>query len=177
MKIPALLVCAALAVPFAAVAQSNMPPSKSPQISVQAQHFLTVLASEDQSEIDLAHLALKKSNNPQVQQYAKSKILAADPSMKQGAQQLGQKEDAPVAGFPPSSGKAEYYYLSKLSGKAFDKAYMNYEDAKQNFDLIVVAAEAKEAKNPQVKAFAQKEETPVRQAAQSAKQIAQSMGA
>lgn len=118
MKIPALLVCAALAVPFAAVAQSNMPPSKSPQISIQAQHFLTVLASEDQSEIDLAHLALKKSNNPQVQQYAKS-----------------------------------------------------------NFDLIVVAAEAKEAKNPQVKAFAQKEETPVRQAAQSAKQIAQSMGA
>lgn len=179
MKLYPLILSAALAAPLALGAQTTprngAPSTQPPQISLQAQHFLVLLASEDQSEIDLAHLALKKSGNSQVRNYATSKILAADPAMKKGAQRLAQQEHAPVAGFPSSSAKAEFYYLSRLSGKAFDQAHMGYEDAKQNEDLIMVQNELAGAKNQQVKSYVRKEEPPVQQAAQSAKQIAQSL--
>lgn len=178
MKIQALLLTAALVIPLTLTAQgpNSTQPGQSPQISLEAQHFLVTIATEDQSEIDLAHLALKKSGNQQVRNYAKSKILAADPSMKQDAVRIGHQNGSPIVSFPNSTDKSEYYYLSKLSGKAFDKAYMSYEDAKQHADLIMVQGEANTAKNQQIKNYAQKEVTPVREAAQSAKQITQSLG-
>lgn len=180
MKFSAWILTTALMVPLTAVGQNvtqaNAVSSKPPQLSVEAQHFLTVIANEDQSEIDLARLALKKSGNPQIQQYAKSKILAADPSMEKGAKKLAKQNNAPAAGYPTPSDKAELYYLSSLSGKAFDKAYMNYEDAKQREDLVLVQNEAAAAKNPQLKKYAQKELAPVQQASESAKHIAQAIG-
>lgn len=180
MKISGWVLTAAMVVPLTLVSQDVTPPrsitsGQPPQISLQAQHFLTVLGNEDQSEINLAHLALKKSNNPKVQEYAKSKILAADPAMEAGAKKLSLKNNVSAPGFPSGADKAEFYYLSKLSGKDFDKAYMGYEDAKQREDLIVVQNEVASAKNPEVKSFAQKEEKPVREAADSAKAIAESL--
>lgn len=179
MRISGWMLAACVAAPTALGAQTmpqNITAGQPPQISLQGQHFLETLASEDQSEIDLAKLALRKSNDPQVKEYARSKILAADPSMEQEAKNLGKQKHAVVTGFPSSTAKAEYYYLSKFSGKAFDKAYMNYEDAKQREDLIVVQNEAKGGKDPDVKGYAQKEVTPVREAADSAKNIAQALG-
>lgn len=181
MKFSGWILTAALMVPLTvagqAVTTDLTSSGKSPQISVQDEHFLNLIANEDQSEIELARLALRKSSNPQVQQYAKTKILAADPSMEQAAKKLAKQSKAPAPGLPTSTDKAEYYYLSKLSGKAFDKAYMNYEDAKQNSDLILVQNEAASAKNQELKQYAQKEETPVGQAAESARRIAQALGA
>lgn len=180
MKIPALIVCAALAIALAASGQNEsqkkMASTPPPQLSIQAQHFLNNLASEDESEIDLAKLALKKSGNPQIHQYAKSKILAADPAMERGAKAIEEGNHGPLVAYPTGTAKAEYYYLAKLSGKAFDQAYMSYEDQKQAADLIVVQNEAATAKNPQVKDFASKEEAPVREAAQAAQRIAQGLG-
>lgn len=178
MRLQVLILCAAVvpfSVPFSSAAQN--PPGNSMNaagISLQSQHFLNLIASEDASEINLAHLALKKSANPQVRQYAKTKILAADPSMKQAAMTIAQQNKAPIDGLPHPNGQAEFYYLDKLSGKAFDQEYMSYEDAQQASDLIVVANVAKSATDPRIKSYAQKEETPVREAAQSAAQIAQS---
>jgi putative membrane protein len=180
MKISGLILTAVLVVPLTAVGQKTTSPdviggNKPSQDSLQAEHFLTVLANEDQSEIDLAKLALKKSSNAQVKQYAQTKILDADPAMEQEAKKLSQQTHAPAGGDPNGAEKAEFYYLSKLTGKTFDAAYMSYEDAKQREDLIVVQNEAASEKNPQVKQFAQKEEKPVQQAADSAKTIAQSL--
>lgn len=180
MNISGSVLTAALLVPLTMVGQKITPPHSitsgpTPQISLQAQQFLTVLGNEDQSEINLAHLALKKSNNAQVREYAKTKILAADPAMEQGAKKLSLQNNTSAPGYPTGPDKAEFYYLSKLSGKDFDTAYMSYEDAKQREDLIVVQNEAASAKNPEVKSFAQKEEKPVEEAADSAKSIAESL--
>lgn len=180
MRIPALMIGAALLVPMSVMGQevgeNHMTLHESPQLPIQAQHFLNLLSSEDQSEINLANLALKKSNNPQVKEYAKSKILAADPAMEEGAKAIAQQNHVPDVAAPTDTDKAEYYYLSRLSGKEFDMAYIDYEDQKQTADLIMVQNEEATEKNPQLKSFVQKEETPVREAAQSAKQIAQALG-
>lgn len=180
MKFSGWVLTAALVVPLTAVGQRMTSPNiigsdKPTQESLQAEHFLTVLANEDQSEINLAHLALKKSDNAQVKEYARTKILAADPAMEEGAKKLSLQSNAPAPGFPNGPDKAEFYYLSKLSGKDFDAAYMSYEDARQREDLIVVQNEAASEKNPQVKQFAQQQEKPVQQAADSAQIIAHSL--
>lgn len=180
MRFAGYILTAALGLPLTLAGQSvpqhlSMS-SQSPQLSLPAQHFLNLIASEDQSEINLAKLALKKSSNAQIRHYAQSKILAADPSMKQNAMKIAHQYKVPIDGSPTSADKAEFYYLSKLSGKEFDKAYMNYEDAQQASDLIQVQNEAAAAKNQQLKQYAQKEATPVQQAAQSAKSIAQAIG-
>lgn len=179
MKISAWLLTAALVVPLPAVGQVSSPDviggGKPTQATLQAEHFLDVLGNEDQSEINLAHLVLKKSSNQQVKEYAKTKILDADPAMEDGAKKLALQNHTPPPGFPTGSDKAEFYYLSKLSGKNFDLAYMSYEDAKQREDLIVVQNEAATEKNPQVKQFAQQQVKPVQAAADSAKTIAESL--
>ncbi len=176
------LVSAALAVPVALAGQTPQPPKNNPVSSNSAllssydRLFLHTLASEDQSEIDLANLALHKSSNPQVQQYARSKILAADPAMKQGAAQLATQYHTAISSSPNQVQKAEYANLSNLSGNDFDRAYARYEGKQQAEDLIAVQDETHSAKDPQVGSYAQREVTPVQQAAQAAKQMAKSLG-
>lgn len=182
MNIQAWFLGAALAVPITLAGQAPQPPNNQPPdddsvpLSTHDKLFLHTLASEDQSEIDLANLALKKSQDPRIQQYAKSKILAADPAMEQGAKQLAAKHHMPVSSDPSPAQKAQYQNFSSLSGKNFDRAYARYEGKQQAEDLIAVQDEAKSAKDPQVGSYASTEATPVQQAAQAAKQLANSLG-
>lgn len=150
--------------------------TSSQQLSNTDQHFLSKLAREDQSEIDMAHLALKKSSNPQVRNYAQNKILAADPSMEHQAKNLAQRDNAMISATPTTMAKQEYDRLSNLSGKQFDQAYMKYEARKQEADLDAVQHEINSTNNQKVKNYAENEETPVRQASQSAQRIDKSMG-
>ena len=59
MKFSRWILAAAVAVPLIFArqnpAQAQSANSKSPHISLQGEHFLTVIANEDQSEIDLAN--------------------------------------------------------------------------------------------------------------------------
>ena len=184
VKIQAIILSATLVVPMAMMGQSmnhtattaNKSSNGTSQLSSSDQHFLSQLGKEDQSEIDMAKLAIKKSSNPQVRQYAQNKILAADPSMEEQAKQIAERDKAPISATPNSWEKQEYDRLSKLSGKQFDQAYMKYEAHKQGRDLADVQHEISSTNNHQVKTYAQNEETPVKQAAQSAQQVDSSLG-
>jgi predicted outer membrane protein len=90
VKVSAFILSAALVVPTTPAAQTTISAKQSP-IADNERLFLHALASEDHSEIDLAKLALHQSHNPQIKQYARSKILAADPSMEQQAAQSAQQ--------------------------------------------------------------------------------------
>jgi putative membrane protein len=189
MKVQSIILSLALAAPVAlvgpAMAQSNSGNNNDNMQSQQSQQsqlnstdhqFLHKLAQEDQSEVNLAHLAMQKSNNPHVKDYAKNKILAADPSMEHQAKTIAEQNNAKVWTSPNSMDKQEYKKLSNMSGQQFDKAYMSYEARKQEADLDLVQREIKNTNNTQLKDYAQKEETPVREASQSAQQISSSLG-
>jgi putative membrane protein len=184
MKLKSLALGVALAFPMAMMAHTGSAMNNSANNNwnnktqaTQSDHaFLHKLATEDQSEINLARLALQKSNNPQVRQYAQSKILKADPAMEEGAKTVAQKENMPITATVPSRDQQEYQKLSKLSGTQFDHEYMRYEAWKQHSDLNTVQHEASTATNPQVKDYAQAQVSPVRDASQSAEHIASSMG-
>lgn len=185
MKFEALILGAVLAIPMTMMGQSmgNQKANTSAnsntntsQMSTADQHFVRTLAEEDHSEIDLARLAMKKSTNSKVQDYANSKILAADPSMEQQARSIAQQDNEKIPNATNKMQKNEYDKLAKLSGTEFDKEYMKYEAWKQEKDLGSVRHEITSTNNQTVKDYARKEEPPVKQAAQSARQIASSLG-
>lgn len=181
MKIQAFILGTALIVPITLAGQSpnrefnNKAMNDTSQLSTQDRMFLHAIASEDQSEIELAKLALQKSQNPQVQQYAKSKILAADPSMEQDAKQIAQQNKTAVSSTPNPAASQTYKLLSNYSGNEFDQRYIRYEARQQGNDLKVVTFESNSAANPQVRSYARKETTPVKEAAESALKLAQAM--
>lgn len=174
VKIQAFILSTALIVPMTLAGQTK-PDNKTPQLSKNDQQFLHKLASEDQSEIQLAKLALQKSKDPEIQHYAKKDILAGDPPMEEQAKQIAQQHHSDISTTPDSMQKQEYDKLSKLSGKKFDQEYMNYESRKQAEDLEVVKNETTSTTDTEIQNYAVKEETPVAKTAQAAKTIAGSM--
>lgn len=180
MKIQAFILGTALVIPLTAAAQVSQPAGNPAQQSVSQlsqkdKLFLHAIASEDQSEIDLARLALRKTKKPQIQQYARSKILAADPEMEKGAIEIAQQNHATISSQPNAAARQQYKDFARLSGDPFDRAYAKYENRMQSSDLKVVSHEAGSAANPQVRSYAQREQTPVKQAAESARKLAQLM--
>lgn len=168
MKFQPLILSLALAFPFAVFGQTGSSTKTNDHLSTTDHQFLQKLGKEDQSEIDMAKMALKKSNDPHVRQYANS-ILSADPNMEEQAKTIAQDSKHPIDATVTAQQKAEYERLSKLSGAQFDRAYIDYEVARQHQDLDMVQHESNTTKNDQVKSFAQREETPVRNAADLAK--------
>lgn len=175
MKVQALILSAALAVPTALAAQNTLSTGEGHHLAANDELFLQSLAKEDHSEIDLAKLALQQSKNPQVQQYAHTKILGADPSMEKQAEQVGQQNGEKISDEPTGGQKAEYEKLAHLSRDTFDQAYAKYESQRQQADLIIVENETTTAMNSKVRQFALQEEKPVGEAAQAAKQLAQAL--
>lgn len=165
MTLKPFILGVALALPAVMFGQSI--PNTSKQLTSSGRHFVKKLAQEDMSEIRLAHLALKRSSNPQVRNYAQ-RILSADPSMEQGAKKIAEKDNVTVPTSPSPRQQTECDRLAALSGKRFDRAYMNYEARKQKADLDLVRHEISAASNAQLKAFARNEETPVRNASEMA---------
>lgn len=177
VRIHAWILSTALVFPLTVSGQTPSQPDNSnqPQLSSKDRLFLHTLASEDQSEINLANLALKKTKDPKVQQYAKSKILGADPEMKQGAEQIAQQNHTTISASPNATARKQFQILSQLSGTDFDRAYIGYENRQQASDLQVVQGEVGSTNNPQVRSYAQQEVTPVQQASQAVQQLAHSM--
>jgi putative membrane protein len=141
------------------------------QLASSDKLFLEALIREDMSEIGLANMALEKSENADVKDYARTKILAADPEMRDGAEQLMRQY-----GVTPPTDLAERQVkvqdeLSKKSGRYFDAAYMSYEAGQQTNDTKLVKAELDSTKNSNVKSYVEKEKTPVDEAASTATDV------
>lgn len=173
LKLPLLVLIFSLSMPLARAGQNpaNKPRNATEnngQISSSDKSFLQALIQEDMSEIQLAHLALQKSSSPEVKQYANSKILAADPDMRDRAEQIAKQYGMTPPKGPNARQDQTYGKLAKQSGKLFDNAYMNYEADQQSADVNLVQAEINSTDNPTVKSYAQTEELPVKQAASSA---------
>jgi predicted outer membrane protein len=174
MRLPYVVLIAAMAVPFVSVEQtsdSRSQPNNQEQLTNSDKLFLTALIQEDISEIELAHMALTKSSDPQVQQYAQSKILGADPEMRDGAAQIAQQYGMQAPSAPNARQQKIHDELSTKSGKVFDSAYMNYEASQQAADVKLVDAELQSTSNQAMKNYLGKEKPPVVEAAQSAQTI------
>lgn len=175
--------------------QGPMPPSQQPlnhgampdagQPSPQVQKmeareqdgaFVRKALSGDMAEVKLGELALQKSNDPQVKQFAQRMIndhTELSNTMKPLAEQLGVEA-------PTTLDKNAQKTLDKLSarsGPAFDRAYMKdmVKDHKQ--DLQEFKEEASASQNPAVRNAATHGAQVISAHLEAAEQIASQHGA
>jgi len=125
-------------------------------VSKADQKIVTELAAGNMAEIELAKLAQSKTQNDQVKSFAQQMIDDHTKALTD-VQTLAQAKGVTLPASLDKQHQAESDKLAKLSGDAFDKAYMSragVTDHKQMHSKL--ASAEKKAKDPDVKALVAK---------------------
>jgi len=138
-----LLGLLALAPALAAKSSLNSPDRK----------FVWTAAGGGMAEVQLGQLAVQKASNPDVKSFGQRMVDDHSKANDQLKSLAGQK-GAPLPNGLPSAEKKELDKLSKLSGTAFDRAYMSTMVKDHKKDVGEFAKESKQAKDSDVKSFA-----------------------
>src|SRR5262245_37591951 len=119
------------------------------------QAFVTKLAGANMGEVELGMLAKDKASSKDVKGFAQRMI---DDHRKAGEQLKGiaQRKNLTLPSAPPADAAAEKDRLSKLSGAAFDRAYMDAMVNGHREVLGVVKTEAQSGSDAELKAWAAK---------------------
>ncbi|HEX6772399.1 MAG TPA: DUF4142 domain-containing protein [Acidobacteriaceae bacterium] len=126
-------------------------------------------------EVEMGKLALQKSNDDQVKQFAQKMVddhgKMAN-ALKPAAQQMGVKvPDGPSKGQMKKMDK-----MKALQGDAFDQAYIKDMVKDHKSDASEFKQEAQNTQNPSMKEFATQGSQVIEQHLQQIQQIAQSKG-
>lgn len=114
--------------------------------------FVKEAAIGGMAEVDLGTLAKEKASNPDVKQFGDRMVTdhsKANDELKQWAQQKNVTLPTEL----DAKHKATHERLAKLSGAAFDKAYMADMVADHVQDVAAFKKESTAAKDPDLKAF------------------------
>jgi putative membrane protein len=168
--IPAALLCVAVAAVGCEQTISGLGGKPSPDLPIGESHFIKVLANENQQEVETAKIALQRSHNEQVRQYAQQEIddhTNAQDQLRQLAQSKG-------AELPKVLGNMEQGMVNDLSAQSdsmFDKKYIDGEVTSHQDAINNTNAEAMNGGDVDVKAFAQKTLPTLQQHLVRAKQL------
>jgi putative membrane protein len=135
-------------------------PTKSRAVTDDDKKFLTMAAQSDQNEIALSQLAVEKATNPAVKAFAAKMVkehTAMTESMKPFADSWGLT--APTG--PDADHQKELDKLNGLSGRDFDKEYMDQMVSDHAKALSAFTTEAKDTKDVKFQAAVIKGKTRV----------------
>ncbi len=150
----------------AAVATAQTPPTPAPAadknpagaataISASDKAFVKEAAIGGMAEVELGTLAKEKASNPDVKAFGDRMVTdhsKANDQLKQWAQQKNVTLPTDL----DAKSKATHDRLAKLSGDAFDKAYMADMVSDHNEDVAAFKRESAGAKDADLKAWAGK---------------------
>jgi putative membrane protein len=140
------------------------------------QKFIEKAAEDGMAEVELGRLAQTKASNDQVKQFAQQ--MQQDHS--QANDELKRIAQAKGVTIPTSSDHSHTKKMEKLqkeSGADFDKQYMADMVKEHEKDLRFFREEAQNAKDPELKTFAQKTAQKINEHLNMARQIAGQVGA
>jgi putative membrane protein len=141
------------------------------QVTALDRQFVLDAGQGGMAEVALAQLALQRSKNNAVRQYAQRMIKEHTLANQELMQLAKQKGIAP----PTNLGKYEAVraQLSQLSGPAFDQAYLNDAGVNSHMEnLAVHRRQAQLGRDPDLKAYAAKYTPTVAAHLQMAEQMA-----
>lgn len=133
--------------------------------------FLKKAAQGGMAEVELGQLAVQHASSEQVKKFGQRMVddhTKANDQLKQVAEQ----EHVKLPTQPDAKDKATKARLEKLSGKQFDDAYMKDMVKDHKKDVAEFARVSKDAKDPDVKSFAQQTLSTLREHLTLAQQIA-----
>jgi len=134
-------------------ANAGMADAKS-TLSSDDKKFIEKAAQGGVAEVQMGKLASQKAQSAQVKQFGE-RMAKDHASANNKLMQLASQKGVTPASDMDSSSKREYDKLQKLSGAQFDQEYMKTMVSDHENDVKEFQSEAKSAKDPEVKNFAQ----------------------
>ncbi len=136
-------------------AQPNHPLGRFVQdnLSPTDKKFLIEAVQEGQSEVELGQLALQKGLSEEVKQHGKQ-MVHDHTQASQKLKELAERKNIPL---PSDSGDINNQIktrLSKLSGTAFDQAYIKEMSADHQYDISLFEHQSQTQDDPDLKAWA-----------------------
>jgi len=115
--------------------------------------FATEAAQGGQTEVALGKLAVSKASNPDVKEFGQ-RMVDDHSKANDELKSLAMSKSFALPSGIGSKNSAVVAKLSKLSGTAFDRAYMKDMVEDHVHDVAAFAKESKSAKDPDLKAWA-----------------------
>jgi putative membrane protein len=172
-RLTAALVTLALAFAAPAFAQSQ---SKKGSLSKQDQQYFRDIAQANMAEVATGKLAQQQASSPQVKEFAEH-MVKDHGQMIQEQQQMASAKGVQMPKQPKKEHQDALQKLKKAKSEQFDKAYMAQMVKDHQKTLKTVQQAAKNAKDPQLKAMAQKAQPDIEKHLQMAQQLADSASA
>ena len=123
--------------------------------SAKADHTFAMKAAQGgMAEVELGKLATEKASNPDVKAFGQ-KMVDDHTKANDQLKDIASKQSLALPTDVSAKDKAEKDRLSKLSGDAFDKAYMSHMVMDHKKDVADFQKEAKSGGDDQIKNFAQ----------------------
>lgn len=121
--------------------------------AVSDQSFIKEAAMGDMAEVQLGNLAKQKASSNDVRQFG-DRMVADHSKNSDEVKRLAQQKNVQLPTDLDATHKAVVERLSKLSGSAFDKAYMREMLSDHKSDVKTFKRESKGARDSAVKSFA-----------------------
>ncbi|MCS0628886.1 DUF4142 domain-containing protein [Telluria mixta] len=146
-------------------------PASGAKLSASDEKAVKDMAMADMAEVETGKLALSKSQNADVKAFAQQMVDDHGQALSK-VQALAQARGVTLPTELDAKHKAMSAKLEKLSGDAFDKAYMAGAGVKDHKDTKAkLTSDAKKIKDPDVKALADQHMPVVEQHLKSAQQM------
>jgi putative membrane protein len=118
-------------------------------------HFVTDAAVGGMAEVELGKLATEKASNADVKKFGQ-RMADDHGKANDELKSLAQSKQITLPSAIDAKHKATIDRLSKLSGEAFDRAYVQEMLKDHQKDVAAFRTESKSGKDPEVKAWADK---------------------
>jgi putative membrane protein len=150
--------------------------AKKDALSRQDRNALQKMAQSDMAEIEAGKVAAQKGSNPEVKKYGEHMVQEHTRMLEEGSKVAKAKGVKPPAG-PDKKHQSAVKKLQELSGEEFDRRYMA-QMVKDHEDALELAEKtAKDAKDAEVKAHAQKGAPHIKEHLAMARKLHQSLSA
>jgi putative membrane protein len=158
-------------------AQSSSAQSqKKSALSKQDQQYFRDIAQANLAEVETGKLAQQQASSGQVKEFAEH-MVEDHGRMMQEQEQMASAKGLQMPRQPKKEHQAALDKLKKAKGEQFDTAYMSQMVKDHEKALKTVQEAAKKAKDPELKAMAQKAEPDIKKHLEMAKQISDSASA
>lgn len=137
--------------------------------------FLKKAAQGQQAEIVLGHMATQRAANPDVKKFG-AKMMLDHQKASEEVQQLAAKEGVELPEQMSEQQKEKQQQLSKLSGKEFDLAYIQYMLKDHKKEVKLFEQSAQQLQNTEVKQWASSALPILKQHLDQANNVAMSLG-
>ena len=143
-----------MAIVAAALCVAGLHAGAAGTLSAKDRRFLQQDAQGGAYEMQLAQLALQKSADPRIRQFAQQDV-SDHTALNQQAEQIARQNQVPIRTSVTPDKQAKLDHISTLTGAAFDKAFIGEMKAINKEDKSDFKEELGDTRNDQIKQFVQ----------------------